>query len=134
VKFILPILISFLLCSCAAGLAATGQKSPLSDDIGIGSTQSEIESLFGLREKTMIIGNNERIDFYKYRDGANPSIARAGIQGAFTYGTKGVWDVLGIPFEEYLNRNKILAVTYNKDNVAMDVRIMDQVQDSRSSR
>lgn len=116
------IILLFFLDSCAAGMAVTSGNSVDISDIAIGAKQSEIESRLGFREKTYILNIEERIDYYKFRRGADPSMFRGGVHAAFSLGSGGLWELLGVPYEESINKNKYLAVTYNAENIAIDVK------------
>jgi len=124
-KHVVLISCMLLLNSCAAFMSATnfgGDQSAA--DISIGSTRAEVEKIFGMRSKTIIINNKESIDFYECGSNIKPSITRTGIHASLSAATKGVWEVFGIPIEEHMNRKTYVAVNYN-NNIVRNVDIVE---------
>jgi hypothetical protein len=116
----------FLLNACAALMAISGEDPNVDiASLGLGSTQTEVEMQMGYREKTFLLSPQKRIDYYKFKEGTSPSISRAIVHSTMSVATNGAWEVLGGNYEKRNNREKYLAVTYNQDNLAIDLRIIE---------
>ncbi len=120
-KNIFIFFILILLNSCAAFLAVTPNKPPALEQVGLGSSRGEIELIFGNAEKTMILAQGHRIDFYRFKNGDAPNLVRGAIHGSMSAATSGTWEVIGIPYEESMRRDKLLAVTYNELDIAINL-------------
>jgi hypothetical protein len=126
--FRLCVLMLFL-SSCAASMSALSERDPQLDKIGVGAKQHEIENLVGQRFQVMFLNRGQRIEFYRFKEAPPPNMTRSAFHLAFTAGTGGWWELFGVPIEGYNKRERVLAVTYNQRDVAIDIKILEKPEE-----
>ena len=110
------------LSSCAASMSLTPKPTPSVEDIGIGSTMTDVESILGINEKAIVIDREHKTFLYRFKTGGKPNIPRSVAHGGLTVATKGIWELVAIPFEEYTHRDKFLVVTFNEHDIVIDIK------------
>lgn len=124
-KIFILIIFLLLINSCAGFVAATKSNEDDISSIKNGISQAEVEMILGLREKTIIINSNERIDYYRFNPKSDENYKRGVIHIFMSIGTKGLWELLAMPYERHIGKTRYLAVKYDRFNKAKDIQILD---------
>lgn len=122
------LIISFIISSCAASMAINPEHGAEVGDLGIGSRQADFEKILGMRDKTLIISDQERVDYYFYNKRVRPSIVRGTMHAGLSVASSGFWDAIGVSFEEKYQKPLYLAVTFNHANIATDIQIVPKLK------
>ena len=109
-----------MMTGCSVGMAMKGTKDPDLRVIRAGAHRAEIELQLGYPISSQKVGENT-LDIYEIEIGNNPSAGRAMGHAVMDIITLGLWEIAGTPIEATTGEKKGLAVTYDKDDIAIRV-------------
>jgi outer membrane protein assembly factor BamE (lipoprotein component of BamABCDE complex) len=101
-------------------MAMNGHKNPDLNAIRIGAHRAEVELQLGTPVSSQKIDDTV-LDVYYYEIGNEPSAARAMGHAAMDFVTLGLWEIAGTPIESYQGEKKTIAVTYDKNNIVINI-------------
>ena len=120
-RFLICLVLSAVMLSgCSVGMAMKGTKDPDLRVIRAGAHRAEIELQLGYPISSQKIGENT-LDIYEIEIGNNPSAGRAMGHAVMDIFTLGLWEIAGTPIEATTGEKKGIAVTYDKDDIAIRV-------------
>lgn len=111
---------ALILEGCSVGMAMNGKKEPDLRAIRAGAHRAEIELQLGYPISSNKVGENT-IDVYEVELGNTPSAGRAMGHAVMDVLTLGIWEIAGTPIEATVGEKKGIAVTYDKDDIAIRV-------------
>lgn len=122
------ILASLLLSGCSVGMALNGEETPDLTVVKQGVTKTEMDIHFGSPIKTEPLKDGSKRCIYAYKVGSESSAGRAVGHGVMDVLTLGLWEVAGTPIEGFSGDSYQLAVVFDKNDKAIDMKRSEKNQ------
>jgi hypothetical protein len=136
-KFI-SIAVVFLLLGlssgCSVGLALQETEEPNLDILEIGSMRSDIEKELGLPISEGISASGDKLYLYRYLEGDRAAYGRATLYVFLDVVTLGLWEIFGSNIESANGVYVDLAISYDSDERAGQIRRVTPGVDSFGDR
>ena len=124
--FSLLALLSFSTASCSVNMAASGKMKPNLDKVKVGDTRDFVIQQLG---KPAVVKEDESSpsDVFYFKSGMPLfRYCRAFIYAALDVGTFGLWELLGMPLEGFIQNKDSVTVTYDKDKTVSDIETINE--------